>query len=154
MRASVTASTNQAIDDRLEILSVQLQRASEQIALLALLAIARCVRKHLPEAAFVGLTWSDKDDCLSPANYYTADGQPIVEKDLDAAIASYCGYLDDLNCFAWQPFTIGDRRLIIDNALAIDTSETEAFKDTPVAEHRLSREEDRRPHEQVASKER
>jgi hypothetical protein len=100
------------LDDKLSQLSGQLSEASEQIAMLSMLAIARITRATLPEAAAVSLAWSDQGPYLIPAGgYLAADGRRIGEDTafsedaLDNAISQYCASLGDDNDGAWLAFT-------------------------------------------------
>ncbi len=99
------------VDDKLSQLSGPLSEASQQIALLSMLAIARITRATLPEAAAVSLAWSDQGPYLIPAGgYLAADGRRIgedtalSEDSLDNAISLYCANLGDYNEGTWLAF--------------------------------------------------
>jgi hypothetical protein len=99
-------------DDQLSQLSDRLSEASQQIALLSMLAIARITRATLPEAAAVSLAWSDQGPYLIPAGGYLAAGGRRIGEDtafsedtLDNAISLYCARLGDDNEGTWQGFT-------------------------------------------------
>lgn len=108
----------------------------QQIALLAVRAIAERVRaKHSGIAAY-GLDYTNQDgDFRVPGGYYataTADDEAMKDDELDNILDVYCGDLDDANAAAWQPFTIdgppgllwdnGHLRLLIDAALRINVA--------------------------------
>lgn len=124
--------TTPDIDARLDDLGGQLKYAAEQIALLALAAIARRAREALPTVAEVELSWSDSGEWLSADGFYDAAGERIgtveQEHDLFNDLSRYCSELDVINQGTWEAFMMDDSRrhhedeqyrLRVDHALTI-----------------------------------
>ncbi|WP_329431298.1 hypothetical protein OG339_47895 (plasmid) [Streptosporangium sp. NBC_01495] len=134
------------LDRRLIYLYGRFRYIDQQIALLAMLAIARHVRTALPEASTVGFAWSDEGFHVIPDGFYTAEGEHIGygaddewlggypwtgtwEDELGKTIWFYCVDLTEINEEVWKPFTTdttsdgmlfdeGRTRLKIDEVLA------------------------------------